>query len=307
MKAVKTVRKASGKVVRAKILLFLTAILVSIVAAQPKLYTSLKLSFEIYENGLVKVNYIVVLKSNMTLITEVPLMGSPYIEDNTAYIFVLDEKGLPVVFNLSQNTISVETLGVNSLNITYFTYDLTSKEKAIWKFEVNSPINFTVILPENVTIVGLSAVPIKIDTVDHHVVVVMPSGKQYIEYIPSIPKSSAPKKSSEKTSQKPSTEKKENIFPENIVLFIVPALAAVLVLAVFLVKRRSSIVLTEEEEVIVNALKRYGGRAYQFEIARELPFPKTTLWKYVRKLEEKGVIRIEKRGVQNYLILLKKI
>jgi len=292
------------------ILLFslLGIIFTQIIFTQP--YTPLKLSFKIYRTGLVEVNYVVLLKSNETLITEITLVGTPFIEDNTAYIVVLDENGVPVPFNLSKNKISADTLGVSLLNITYFTYELTEKKKALWRFEVSSPINFTVILPENTTIVGLSAVPIKIDTVDGKVVIVMPAGKHFIEYVPSLPKSIVSPKHSQKTSQEqqkqqPSKKEQQNFPFETTIVALSAIVIAAVVTVLFFLRGKKGVVLTEEEEAIVEALKRRGGEAYQFEIARELPYPKTTLWKYVKKLEEKGVIIIEKRGPQNYLILKK--
>lgn len=282
----------------------LSIIFIQVIFTQP--YTPLKLSFRIYSTGLVEVNYVVELKSNETLTTEITLIGAPFIEDKTAYVIILDENGVPVPFNLTENKITADTLGVSLLNITYFTYDLTEKKKALWRFEVFSPINFTVILPENTTIVGLSAVPIKIVTVNGKVVVVMPAGKQCIEYVPSLPKTIIPSKSSQKPSQEQPTVKEQKKYPFELTIVILSAAAiAAIAVALLFLKGRKKVILTEEEEAIVKALKRHGGEAYQFEIARELPFPKTTLWKYVRRLEEKGILVIEKRGPQNYLILKK--
>ncbi|OYT38738.1 transcriptional regulator, partial [Archaeoglobales archaeon ex4484_92] len=48
-----------------------------------------------------------------------------------------------------------------------------------------------------------------------------------------------------------------------------------------------------------------GGQAFQSDVARLVDQPTTTLWRNIRRLAEKGYVRVEKRFGRNYLILLK--
>ncbi len=64
--------------------------------------------------------------------------------------------------------------------------------------------------------------------------------------------------------------------------------------------------LTEDEREILKFLLRRNGEAYQSEIYRELNMPKSTVTRLLRRLSEKGVVRIERKGRYNYVRLVSK-
>lgn len=63
--------------------------------------------------------------------------------------------------------------------------------------------------------------------------------------------------------------------------------------------------LTEEEAEIINYIKGKGGRILEAELREIFPnIPRTTLWRMVRRLESKGLVKIRKVGLQNIIELV---
>lgn len=73
--------------------------------------------------------------------------------------------------------------------------------------------------------------------------------------------------------------------------------------------RRSSIteILNDIDIAIIKALEARGGTALQTELQNDVTIPRTTLWRHVKKLEKLGIVKVEKVGLQNKIILIKKI
>ena len=90
--------------------------------------------------------------------TKVSLYG-----DSFENLVVEDENGFPLTAQSENNTLEVETLGSSNILINYDTYSLISKDGKIWSFEIDSPVEFNVIMPQNSVIVGMSTFPIDMD------------------------------------------------------------------------------------------------------------------------------------------------
>ncbi|WP_449462755.1 PEGA domain-containing protein [Tardisphaera miroshnichenkoae] len=71
-------------------------------------------------------------------------------------------------------------------------------------------------------------------------------------------------------------------------------------------KRTLPAELDPEERMIVQYLASHGGKAFQSELQGALPIPKTTLWRNVMSLQEKGYVTITKVGGLNLVTLTKK-
>lgn len=56
-----------------------------------------------------------------------------------------------------------------------------------------------------------------------------------------------------------------------------------------------------EELKVLQYLLENGGRAYQYEIAKSLGIPKSSLSRILKKLNENGIIKIDRRGRYNYI------
>nr|KJR74320.1 MAG: membrane-associated transcriptional regulator [Thermoproteus sp. AZ2] len=80
----------------------------------------------------------------------------------------------------------------------------------------------------------------------------------------------------------------------------VAAVAAVVAVFALLARRQGPAELNETDKAILTYLKRHGG-AYEAEIARDLGIPRTTVFKAVRRLEERGLVKVEKRDGRNYV------
>lgn len=87
-------------------------------------------------------------------------------------------------------------------------------------------------------------------------------------------------------------------------VLVAVAVAAVL-LALRLKRRGEGGVVLEEDEAILDFLRRSGGRAYLKEIREALGIPSTTLLRRVRRLEKAGYLRLEKTP-GGLLVILKK-
>lgn len=168
-----SLRGAATVLPAALILLALTS---GYIEAEEAEYASLK--FTVYLDGVVSVN--IQLTVNETYPTvEVALPATPLSDP-----LVLTGKGELLAYELAGCNLTVDTLGETNISIEYETLDLTYKNGLIWGFEVDAPVEFTVILPWNSTIVDLSTIPTEITTLpDGRISVSMPRGRQYVEYM----------------------------------------------------------------------------------------------------------------------------
>ncbi|MGI0058241.1 MAG: helix-turn-helix transcriptional regulator, partial [Nitrosotalea sp.] len=65
----------------------------------------------------------------------------------------------------------------------YDTPDLISKNGRTWTFHVDSPTDYSIMLPKNTVIVGMSASPLNMQIVDDQSLISLPSGSSDINYI----------------------------------------------------------------------------------------------------------------------------
>ena len=89
------------------------------------------------------------------------------------------------------------------------------------------------------------------------------------------------------------------------VILVVAGFAAGLVLARHLKdKKISGQDLDPEEKMILGYIRAHNGKAFQSELLSALPIPKTTLWRNVMSLQEKGYVKVTKIGGQNLVTAL---
>jgi len=63
--------------------------------------------------------------------------------------------------------------------------------------------------------------------------------------------------------------------------------------------------LSDLEREILRIIRERGGEILQSELYRELGVPRTTLWRAVKRLEERGLVRVEKINRLNKIVLLR--
>ncbi len=103
---------------------------------------------------------------------------------NTTDNFVAqDENGTLLSSKINSNSAIIQTLGASTIKIDYDTADLVTKSGKTWTFHVDSPTDFSLVLPKNTVIVGMSTYPINMQIVDDQSLITLPSGPADINYV----------------------------------------------------------------------------------------------------------------------------
>ena len=98
-------------------------------------------------------------------------------------LVVQDENGTLLSSKINQSTATIETLGSSTIKADYDTPDLISKNGKTWTFHVNSTLDYSILLPKNSVIVGMSVSPLNMQIVDDQSLISLPSGSSEIDYI----------------------------------------------------------------------------------------------------------------------------
>jgi uncharacterized membrane protein len=106
---------------------------------------------------------------------KVPLFGKSI--DN---LVAQDEDGLLLSFDIDSKGATIQTFGASSVSIEYDSYDLVTKKGKIWTFAIDSPVDYTVTMPEEATVVDI-ANPDNIDAINDKQISLL-KGKNQIEY-----------------------------------------------------------------------------------------------------------------------------
>ncbi len=217
-------------------------------------------------------------------------------------------------------TNDVSTIGIfgsSAISINYDIHDLVSKEGRIWTFTLDAPTDYTLLMPENSVIVGMSALPLNMEIVDERMRLLLPSGPSEINYVFGTP------------TTFPLTPTPQNEFDSTLIV-IGGAVAAAGVIGAVLLKRSQKKPeritttisetgkplepekifnlrpdLREDDKELINFIFNNGGQALESELRKKFLQPRTTMWRAVKRLERLGIIEIEKKDLQN-LVRIKK-
>lgn len=230
-----------------------------------------------------------------------------------------DENGFLLATNIAENTAFVETLGSSTISVDYDVHDLVSKEGRIWSFKIDSPVEFSLMMPNNIVIVGMSTYPLNMQEVDGQTKLTLPSGSAEINYFFGISSPSPPQMSSPESNS-------------NSIYYIGGGIVAAGAIAAVLIKRSKKIIkssesikqeqitekpldvqtifeqkpdLREDDKQLISYISANGGQAYESELRKKFLQPRTTMWRAVKRLERYGIVEIEKKELQN-LVRLKK-
>jgi uncharacterized membrane protein len=301
--------------------LFAAALILAILLSSGNASAQPATTVTLNEAGLALVEYVVPVGGNLSI--TVKLLGSP---DPTLNVTVVDERGLPLAFEINKSTgfLTAATLNCSQVHVSYYTQDLTSKSGMYWILTVNSPYQLKVVLPENATPIDMSTLPSNVYPLGKRLVLEYPPGSLQLKYIllyqPVAPPPQAPSQPPSTPSQPPPTPpqappqapSRPPSAPSEIPPSLIPyILAAVLLTAVIIVlvlsrRRRTAelVELGEEDLAIIEALRNAGGAMFQGELQRAVNLPATTLWRRVKRLEELGYLKVEKRAGRNYVKLV---
>ena len=253
---------------------------------------------------------------------EVSLFG-PSIDNFVA----VGENGFLLSSEIIDDKATVDTFGSSSITIDYDTHDLISKEGRVWTFSLNSPTDYSLLMPPNSIIVGMDALPSNMNLVNDQTKLDLSTGLSEINYIfgsLNPPITNPPITNPEQPGNDLST----------FAIIGVPVIAAI-VGAIIMIKRKQTKSLLviqddvvfdskiktdsdeaenifnfrpdmrEDDKEIIKFISANGGEALESDLRKKFLQPRTTMWRAVKRLERQGVIEISKKDLQN-LVKLKK-
>jgi uncharacterized membrane protein len=213
----------------------------------------------------------------------------------------------------------IQTFGSSVIAIEYDIHDLVSKQGKLWTFYLDSPSDFTLLLPKNSAIVGMTNLPINMEIIDDQNQLTLSSGKTEIDYFFSSNYISNPIPDPKieidyflyvivggiiiiiligitifaKSKQKNSNPIEQiSISQKNLISDLE---------TIFTLKPD----LREDDKELIKFIFNNGGKALESELRKKFLQPRTTMWRAVKRLEREGVIEIEKKDLQNLVKLRK--
>ncbi|MDC0204051.1 MarR family transcriptional regulator [Candidatus Nitrosopelagicus sp.] len=294
---------------------FVLILLAMSVPLQHSFGSTRTLDFFLFPDGSTHVTYS--LESDPFLPdTEVSLYG-----DSVENLVAEDENGFLLFTKFEKNILEVETLGSSNILINYDTYSLISKDGKIWSFEIDSPVEFNVVMPQNSVIVGMSTFPIDMNVDADRTKILLPSGVAEITYFLAVAES----------SQVLPTEETQEPEGDNSMIYVAGGAVVVIVtiaaIAIKMKNKSKQIVSTSQNEVleknetfniekvlempdlreddkeIIKFIHENGGSALESDLRKKFLLPRTTMWRAVKRLERYELIEITKKDQQNLIKL----
>ena len=249
---------------------------------------------------------------------EVNLFG-PSIDNFVA----VGENGFLLSSEIIGDKAMIDTFGSSIITVDYDIHDLISKEGRVWTFSLDSPTDYSLLMPPNSIIVGMDALPSNMDLVNDQTKLELSSGLSEINYIFGATPTTTPP-----TTTPPTTD------TTTYALIGAPIVAAIAG-AIIMIKRKQtksspiieSVVIPqsqtkensshaqtifnlrpemrEDDKEIIKFISANGGEALESDLRKKFLQPRTTMWRAVKRLERQGVIEISKKDLQN-LVKLKK-
>jgi len=259
---------------RLPLALLLGVLLSSPVLAQPLV------TITVYEDGSVHVVHKVPVEPPGVVIVE--LVGTP------SYLLVAESDGKPLPFNLTGRVLTTFTLESREVVVVYDVEDLAIETEGVWRLELpDLDARIVLELPNGTVVVYVDPLPAAIESTDGGLKLEFDEGPVTVEYFVYV------------------EEKPQRTIPA--IMYAIPLIVILVVVTAVVLRLRHKppVPLTEEEEAIVRFVKARGGRAYQSEIRDYLGLPTTTVWRRIKRLEELGIVEVE-RTPRGNLVKLKK-
>lgn len=286
---------------------------------QPSFSSTRSLELIIYPDGSTHVS----TQINVDPLTpdfEIELYG-PSIDNFVA----TGENGFLLTSDIVGNKATLDTFGSSVISIEYDVHDLVSKEGRVWTFTFNSTSGYSLLLPENSVIVGMSILPNNMEIIDEHTRLELSSGQAEINYI----------FGTQPMPPSPDTRSSENSSDVlNTVIILGPVAAGVAVVAVMIKRKQSKqspIIpaetitknpdtslnpekifekrpeMRDDDKEIVKFIIQNGGEVFESDLRKKFLQPRTTMWRAVKRLERLGIVEISKKDTQNLVKVVKKL
>ncbi len=258
---------------------------------------------------------------------EVSLFG-PSVDNFVA----VGENGFLLSSEIIGDKVTVDTFGSSSITIDYDVHDLISKEGRIWTFSLDSQNDYSLLMPPNSIIVGMSAFPSNMELVNDQTKLDLGTGMSEINYVFG---NTNPSTTNPSTTNPSTTNPVQTTIDISTIAIIGGSVAAATAGAIITLKRKqtksSSVLETEsssqsqttidsldtetifnlrpemreDDKEIVKFIYENGGQALESELRKKFLQPRTTMWRAVKRLERQGIIEISKKDLHN-LVKLKK-
>jgi len=239
---------------------------------------------------------------------------------------VVDESGFLLTTDVIDDSALIETFGSSVITVEYDIHDLVSKQGRIWTFSLDAPSDFTLLLPKNSAIVGMTNLPINMEIINEQNQLTLSAGDIEIDYLfsttPLIPDS---------------IDSTISILNFDYILYVIGGVVIVIVIGVIIIRAKQKTVkpiqvqdttqiiqpkqkaesidvetifklkpdLREDDKEIVKFISNNGGHVLESDLRKKFLQPRTTMWRAVKRLERNGVIEIEKKDLQNLVKLRK--
>ena len=249
---------------------------------------------------------------------EVNLFGNTI--DN---LVVIGDSGFLLDVDVIGDTALIQTFGSSVITIEYDIHDLVSKQGRLWTFSLDSPSDFTLLLPKNSAIVGMTNLPLNMEIINEQNQLTLSSGSTEIDYFFST--STISNTTEEIVNEE---DNSSNIIIAGIIGgIIVIALVSVIIVAknkqknvkaideVVTIQKNNILDLEtifklkpdlrEDDKELIKFIFDNNGEALESELRKNFLQPRTTMWRAVKRLEREGVIEIEKKDLQNLVKLRK--
>ena len=295
------------------IAVFVLVLLAISVPLQHSFGSNRTLDFSLFPDGSAHVFF--ELESNPLFPdTQITLFG-----ESIENLVVEDENGFLLTTEPAQgdsNNFEVETLGASTILINYDTYSLVSKNGKVWSFAVDSPIEFSLLMPMNSLVVGMTTFPIDMSEEDDRIKMLLPPGPVELTYFLTH---------AESAQVNPVVETEDSSQP-SIIIAITGIIIAVIIGVIFKFRKKPiSNIQTEsvkesteqfglestlsdenvrdDDKEIIKFIHENGGEVLESELRKKFLQPRTTMWRAVKRLERQGKIIISKKDQQNLVKL----
>jgi uncharacterized membrane protein len=250
---------------------------------------------------------------------EVDLFG-PSIDNFVA----IGENGFLLSSEIIGDKATIDTFGSSTITIDYDIHDLISKEGRVWTFSLDSPTDYSLLMPTNSIIVGMTALPSNMSIINEQTKLDLGIGFSEINYIlDTIP-----------TTTPTTIPEQPSIDIPIFALIGVPIVVSIAG-AIIMIKRKQTkslpVIQTEntfepktnvapndietifslrpdmrdDDKEIVKFISENGGEILESDLRKKFLQPRTTMWRAVKRLERLGIIETSKKDLQN-LVRLKK-
>ena len=313
-------------------------VVAAIMPVQSSFSSPRTLDLIIYPDGSTHVSAEIVVDPLVTDY-ELDLFGSTI--DN---LVVINENEFLLNTEVIGNFALIETFGSSIITVEYDIHDLVSKQGRVWTFSLDAPSDFTLFLPKNSAIVGMTNLPINMEIIDDQNQLTLSSGEAEINYLfgtshtipdPVIVDEPSPQfdylvfviiggialtvivtigmmvmRTKQKTALTlgPQTiQKTETVDTETVDTETVDTetVDTETVDTETIFKLKPD--LREDDKEIVKFISNNGGQVLESDLRKKFLQPRTTMWRAVKRLERNGIIEIEKKDLQNLVKIRKDI